>query len=67
MEQELQARKQKNSHPLALVAKIETTQAIKNLPELIVRGAGKQPFGVMIARGDLAVEIGYQRLAEMPS
>ncbi|MEL6325669.1 MAG: pyruvate kinase, partial [Cyanobacteria bacterium J06626_23] len=34
-------------------------------PELIVNAAGRQPFGVMIARGDLAVEIGYQRLAEM--
>jgi pyruvate kinase len=49
----------------AIVAKIETPLAVKNLPELIVHGAGKQPFGVMIARGDLAVEIGYQRLAEI--
>jgi pyruvate kinase len=49
----------------AIVAKIETPEAIRNLPELIVYAAGKQPFGVMIARGDLAVEIGYQRLAEM--
>jgi pyruvate kinase len=49
----------------AIVAKIETPEAIKNLPELIVHAAGKQPFGVMIARGDLAIEIGYQRLAEM--
>ncbi len=65
LQQELQARQHKNSHPLALVAKIETPQAIKNLPELIIHAAGKQPFGVMIARGDLAVEIGYQRLAEM--
>jgi pyruvate kinase len=30
-----------------------------------VRAAGKQSFGVMIARGDLAIEIGYQRLAEI--
>ena len=45
--------------------KIETPEAVKNLPELIVRTAGKQPLGVMIARGDLAVEIGYQRLAEI--
>ncbi len=66
LQQELEARQSKNSHrQIALVAKIETPQAIKNLPELIVRAAGKQPFGVMIARGDLAVEIGYQRLAEM--
>ncbi|MEN9225445.1 MAG: pyruvate kinase [Thermostichus sp. HHBFW_bins_43] len=49
----------------ALVAKIETAVAVKNLPELIVHAAGKQSFGVMIARGDLAVEIGYQRLAEI--
>jgi pyruvate kinase len=49
----------------ALVAKIETAIAVSNLPELIIAAAGKQPFGVMIARGDLAVEIGYQRLAEI--
>jgi pyruvate kinase len=49
----------------AIVAKIETPLAVRNLPELILHGAGKQPFGVMIARGDLAIEIGYQRLAEI--
>lgn len=66
LQRELEARQHKRSHhQIALVAKIETPQAIKNLPELIIRAAGKQPFGVMIARGDLAVEIGYQRLVEM--
>ncbi|GAB4217679.1 MAG: pyruvate kinase [Synechococcales cyanobacterium] len=49
----------------ALVAKIETAVAVASLPELIIHAAGKQSFGVMIARGDLAVEIGYQRLAEI--
>lgn len=48
-----------------LMAKIETQHAVRNLPELIVRAAGRQPFAVMIARGDLAVEIGYRRLAEI--
>lgn len=62
---ELQARLGANSFQPAIVAKIETPAAVKNLPELIVRAAGKQPFAVMIARGDLAVEIGYQRLAEI--
>ena len=38
---------------------------MSNLPELIIHAAGKHPFGVMIARGDLAVEIGYKRLAEI--
>jgi len=49
----------------ALVAKIETAIAVANLPELIIYAAGKQSFGVMIARGDLAVQIGYQRLTEI--
>jgi pyruvate kinase len=51
--------------PLGVIAKIETDRAVHNLPELIVRGAGRGPFGVMIARGDLAVEIGYLRVAEI--
>lgn len=49
---------------LGLVAKIERPEAVKNLPELIAR-ARRRPFGVMIARGDLAAEIGFERLAEM--
>ncbi|MBI1282133.1 MAG: hypothetical protein GC179_28660 [Anaerolineaceae bacterium] len=52
-------------HKIAIVAKIETQRAVRNLPEIMVQAAGQNPFGVMIARGDLAVEIGYERLAEM--
>jgi pyruvate kinase len=48
-----------------VVAKVETSEAVKNLPEIIVHGAGQHAFGVMIARGDLAVEIGYARMAEI--
>ncbi|WP_375329422.1 pyruvate kinase [Microcystis sp. BLCC-F210] len=62
---ELQSRLGDAWRQKAIVAKIETPLAVKNLPELIIHAAGKQPFGVMIARGDLAVEIGYQRLAEI--
>lgn len=50
---------------LALVLKIETLQAIDNLPEIIVQAASAQPTAIMIARGDLAVEIGFARMAEM--
>jgi pyruvate kinase len=64
LQRELEFRLPGRSLP-ALVAKLETPEAVGNLPELIVQAAGKQPFGVMIARGDLAVEIGYQRLAEI--
>ena len=50
---------------LGIVAKIETARAVQSLPEIIVRAAGRGPFGVMIARGDLAVEVGYLRVAEL--
>lgn len=52
--------------PLGLVAKIEHPQAVHNLPALIAAAAGShRPFGVMIARGDLAAELGFERVAEM--
>jgi len=50
---------------LPLVVKIETADAVDNLPEIIVRAASRQPFALMIARGDLAMEVGYERLAEL--
>lgn len=50
---------------LPVVAKIETAEAIDNIPEIIANGSAKRPFGVMVARGDLAVEIGYERLSEI--
>jgi pyruvate kinase len=65
LQQELAVRLPENSPRPAIVAKIETPLAVSNLPELIIQAAGKQPFGIMIARGDLALEIGYQRLAEI--
>ncbi len=51
--------------PLPLVLKIETPEAVRNLPRLIVHAAGRRPTAVMIARGDLAVELGHLRLAEI--
>ena len=50
---------------LGLVAKVERPEAITNLPDLIARIAGRRRFSIMIARGDLAAEIGFERLAEM--
>jgi pyruvate kinase len=50
---------------LGMVAKIETPAAVFNLPEIIVQAAGHQPLAVMIARGDLSVEMGFERVAEM--
>lgn len=50
---------------IPLMAKIETVQAVENLPAIIMTAASRNPFSVMIARGDLAVETGYSRLAEL--
>lgn len=55
----------RSKRDMGIVAKIETPAGVRNLPEIIAHGAGRHPFGVMIARGDLAVEIGYDRLAEI--
>ncbi|MEG4534306.1 pyruvate kinase [Microcoleus sp. D2_18a_D3] len=65
LQQELDKRFGERQSRPAIVAKIETAIAVCNLPELIIYAAGKQSFGVMIARGDLAIEIGYQRLTEI--
>lgn len=51
---------------LGVVLKIENQQAFKNLPGILLRAIELQrPFGVMIARGDLAVEVGFERLSEV--
>ncbi|WP_454848643.1 pyruvate kinase [Rhizobium binxianense] len=56
----------RRDRPLGLVAKIEQPEAVRNLPQLIGRALSRgRPFSVMIARGDLAAEIGFERVAEM--
>ncbi|MEZ5786718.1 MAG: pyruvate kinase [Xanthobacteraceae bacterium] len=59
------AKRRGSRAPMPIVAKIETQLAFDNLPDLIVQAAGANPFAVMIARGDLAVEVGYERLSEV--
>jgi len=65
LQAELARRRPDDWRRIGILAKIETLRAVRNLPEIIVAAAGRQPFGVMIARGDLAVEIGFARLAEI--
>jgi pyruvate kinase len=50
---------------LGTVLKIETRQAFENLPRLLLASLRVPPVGVMVARGDLAVEVGFERLAEV--
>lgn len=48
-----------------VVLKIETGLAVRNLPRLIVQSGALTETAVMIARGDMAVEIGLERMSEI--
>lgn len=50
---------------IGVVLKIETRAAFERLPRLLLSAMRGPSVAVMIARGDLAVEIGYERLAEV--
>jgi pyruvate kinase len=50
---------------LGIVLKIENRTAFEHLPDLLIAGMRSPLLGVMIARGDLAVEMGWERLAEV--
>jgi pyruvate kinase len=51
---------------LGLLVKIETRQGFENLPSILLTAMRHPRLGVMIARGDLAVEVGFERLSEVP-
>ncbi len=50
---------------LGIIPKIETSESFTRLPEILLHAMRSARVGVMIARGDLAVEAGYERLAEV--
>ncbi|OIK12087.1 pyruvate kinase [Bacillus sp. MUM 13] len=50
---------------IGIVAKIETKESIRHLTNIIFEGLDFKHFGIMIARGDLAVELGYSKLARV--
>lgn len=49
----------------AIVLKIETRAAFERLPEMLFALLRWEACALMIARGDLAVECGYERLSEV--
>lgn len=63
---ELQRLLQEHSREeIAIVTKIETKQAVVKMPEILAELLNWQKSGVMIARGDLAIEVGFQNLAHI--
>lgn len=50
---------------VGIFLKIETRRGFMNLPRLLLSAMRSRSCGIMIGRGDLAVEIGFERLAEV--
>jgi pyruvate kinase len=57
------ALKELGKSDLGIVLKIETREAVHRLAQLLLAALDLPRCGVMIARGDLAVEVGFERLA----
>ena len=53
-----------NASEMGIMLKIETRTAFEHLPAILLQAMRGGKVGVMIARGDLAVECGWERLAE---
>ena len=48
---------------LGIILKIETKEGYRNLPSILLKAMESYPVGVMIARGDLAIETGWKNFA----
>ncbi len=57
--------KKENREDIGIILKIETKESFENLPKLLLTAMKNPKVGVMIARGDLAVEVGFERIAEV--
>ncbi|MFP4470959.1 MAG: pyruvate kinase [Bacteroidales bacterium] len=54
---------EKLGREVGVILKIETRKGYRNLPLILLEAMRVHPVGVMIARGDLAVEIGWDNMA----
>lgn len=65
IQDEIHKNMKENAGQMALMAKIETIRGVENLPQITFTTASKNPFSIMIARGDVAAESGYIDLASV--
>jgi pyruvate kinase len=56
---------QRKGEHLGILLKIENRLAFENLGDILLTALTSPPIGVMVARGDLAAEVGFERLAEV--
>ncbi len=50
---------------IGIIAKIETKQGVVNMPEILEALLRWEKSGIMIARGDLAIEVGFVNMAQI--
>ena len=62
LQKELAAR---GNSKLGIILKIETRAGFDQLPLIMIAALRHHPVGIMVARGDLAIEVGFERLAEI--
>jgi pyruvate kinase len=63
--QQLQDELKKYNTQISIILKIETQKGFKNLPHILLKAMQSYPIGVMIARGDLAIETGWKNFASI--
>ena len=56
---------QKKKSTIGILLKIETQEGFKNLPEIILEAMKWPSIGIMIARGDLAIETGWKNFVTL--
>jgi pyruvate kinase len=62
LQQELVAR---GKDQMGIILKIESRHGFDRLPLIAIAALRHHPVGIMVARGDLAIEVGFERLAEV--
>jgi pyruvate kinase len=65
VEELLQALKERGKSELGIILKIESRRGFEELPLTMIAALRHHPVGIMVARGDLAIEVGFERLAEI--
>ena len=63
--QELIQYLQRKKSTISILLKIETQEGFKNLPEIILEAMKWPSIGIMIARGDLAIETGWKNFVTL--
>ena len=54
-----------HAEEVGIILKIETRKGYTHLPDILLTAMQNHPIGVMLARGDLAIEAGWEHLAHV--